>query len=113
METNDPLFNQFPEHDASVSRWLLANNWPVTARHFDPDREVFAWRHDGGDQTRTVRVTKSVMEDYPANKVLALFDATRLSEVLVAHPKKYVVLRERPGGAIGFDVLDGPPGHFP
>jgi hypothetical protein len=109
MEINDPLFNQFPEHDALVSRWFLNNNWPVTLRHFDPDREVLAWRHDGGDQIRTVRVTKSVIEDYPADKVLALFNATRLSEVLVAHPTKYVVLRELSGGSIGFEVLDSPP----
>jgi hypothetical protein len=109
MEIDDPMFNQFREHDALVSGWFLTNNWPVTMRHFDPDREVLAWRHDGIDQIRTVRVTKSVLEDYPADKVLALFVATRLNEVLVAHPKKYVVLRERAGGAIGFDVLDGPP----
>jgi hypothetical protein len=110
MTIDDPIFAHFPEHDAAITAWFSRNGWPVTMRHFDFERDVFAWRHEGRSGDRTIRVTQSTLEDYPADKVIALFDASRLADVLPRNPEKYVILRGQSPGGIAFEILDGPPG---
>jgi len=70
MVINDPMFTQFPEHDAAVSSWFETNGWPITIRHYDFDRAVFAWRHEALGIERTLRATMAVLEDWPGGRCL-------------------------------------------
>lgn len=108
MATNDPMFAQFPLHDALISKWFMSKGWPVTMRHFDVDRGVFAWRHEDGSICRTMRITRTTLEDYPPDMVLKMFAEARLDQVLTLHADKYVVLRRRSTGALGVDILEIP-----
>lgn len=106
---DDPMFAQFPRHDAAISEWFARQGWPVMMRHFDCDRDVFAWRHETATRTRTVRVTQSTLEDYSPDQIIAVFEASRLAEVLPKAFGRYVILRRKGPGSIGFDILDAPP----
>jgi hypothetical protein len=106
---NEPMFSQFPEHDEALSAWFAQQGWPVSSRYFDFHRDVFTWRHEQPSLRCTLRVTHTVLEDYAPDKLIALFDNSRLARLLETKSDKYVILRRRPSGGIGFDILDGPP----
>jgi hypothetical protein len=108
VRIDDSIFTQFPEHDLLITEWFDKNSWPISVRHFDFDREVLAWRHETPALARTIQITKSTLEDYPAASILSLFEATRIAEVMVANPTKYIVLSARSGSGICFDILDKP-----
>ena len=61
------------EHDKEIRRWMKSKGWEVTRTNYSVDREIYAWRHDVRDSTSpTLRISRQVLEDYPAFVVIHL-----------------------------------------
>jgi hypothetical protein len=69
-----------PEHDNEIRRWMKAKGWEVNRTEYDPDRELYIWRHQGQRPERALRITREVLEAYPASAVVA-----HLQRLGVAH----------------------------
>jgi hypothetical protein len=80
---------------------MAAKGWEVTRTHYDFSREIYAWRHDvRGGPSPTLRISRRVLEEYPAFVV-----AHHLEELKVAQ-----AMRARPGARLivvqnGFRVM--------
>ena len=65
-----PTWKPSAEVDQSVREWMKARGWKVTRTNYDPDRKVYAWRHDlrgrrlsipkptGGEQVCSLHVVR-------------------------------------------------------
>ena len=80
------------EQDAAVSDWMAKNGWPVDERHYDFSRELHAWRSHGVKPIVTVWVTRSVVEDWPA-ELTSILDGLNTRSALSQNPKMYTVIR--------------------
>lgn len=83
---------QFPEIDAAVSDWMAREGWPVTMRHFDFDREVLAWRASGSRPPVTLRVSLTVCDDVPPDKLVMFFQGARIADQLRSNPDAYLLV---------------------
>jgi hypothetical protein len=53
--------------DREVRKWMKARGWEVTRVRYDPERQVYAWRHDTRDgPSSTLRI--SMPKPYPGPK---------------------------------------------
>src|SRR6476659_20298 len=53
--------------DREVRNWMKAKGWEVTRVNYDPERKVYAWRHDvRRGSSPTLRISRQVLESYPA-----------------------------------------------
>lgn len=64
------------------------------AHNYDPNREVYAWRHDvRGSPSPTLRISR---QDYPAFAVLYHLDQLKVAQAIRADPAaRLVVLPDR------------------
>ena len=93
------MHTQFPEHDAAISEWLAAHGWPVTIRHYDFNREVFAWRAAEARPPITLRVSQTVCEHVPPHTLTTFFDGAKLADKLTKAPDRYtIVMRDAATG---------------
>ena len=70
---------------------------------------VLAWKHDRLTITRTIRITRAILEDYDPEHLMTLFETTGVASAITAYPGKYVILQHKPSGGVGLDILDAPP----
>src|SRR5687768_8289870 len=102
------MHEQFPQHDAAVSTWLDKQGWTVTWRDYN-DREVFGWKAEGVSPNVTMRITKSVMEDYPPDELTRILERFKTGHRLSGAPSKYTLLRRSKAGHPELLQLDEPP----
>ena len=102
---------QFPVHDEVISAWFAELGWPVTARFIDHGRGVFAWRYapNSGTDSRTLRVTETVLEDVPPIALVEFMRNANVNAVLSRENAKYVLVQRLDNGSTGVRVYDGPP----
>lgn len=61
--------------DEEVRSWMKAKGWEVTRTNYDSERGIYAWRQDvRGGSSPTLRISRRVLEDYPAFVVLYHLD---------------------------------------
>ena len=96
------------KHDAAVSEWMAKQGWPVTRRNYS-DSEVFGWRAEGVRPNITMRITRSVVEDYSPDELTRILDGHRAAQRLAKAPEKYTVLRRSDVGPPELIQLDEPP----
>jgi hypothetical protein len=54
---------------------MKAKGWDVSRVNYDNEREIYAWRHDvRGVPSLTLRISRQVLEGYPAFVVLYHLD---------------------------------------
>lgn len=81
------------EHDWEVRRWMAAKGWPVTRTHYAADREVYAWRHElRGGKPPTLRISKFVLEHYPAFAVIHFLEELGLARHIRQRPEARLVV---------------------
>ena len=80
--------------DENVRQWMRAKGWEVNCRpEYDSGREVYAWRHEvTSDNSPTLRVSRGVLERYPARAILELLDRLRVAAALQACPDCVLVV---------------------
>ena len=109
MPINDSIVAKFAVHDAAITQWFDGHDWPVTDRDFAFDLGVLAWRHDKLKISRTIRITRAILEDYAPEHLMTLFETTGVASAIAAYPGKYVILHRKPSGGVGLAILDAPP----
>ena len=81
------------EHDREVRRWMASKGWPVTATHYSSDREIYAWRHElHGGKSPTLRISRYVLEHYPAFAVIHFLEELRLARHIKKGPEARLVV---------------------
>lgn len=78
------------EHmDREIRRWMKAKGWEVSCRpEYDADREICAWSHEiRGGPSPTLRISRNVLEDYPAFAVLYHLDRLGAARAIRARPE--------------------------
>jgi hypothetical protein len=72
---------------------MKARGWEVTRTNYDSERQVYAWRHDvRGGPSPTLRVSRSVLEQYPAFVVLYHLDQLKVAQAMRARPEARLVV---------------------
>jgi hypothetical protein len=66
---------------------------------YDFEREIYAWRHDvHGGPSPTLRISRPVLDGYPAFVVLYHLDQLKIAQAMRATPAaRLVVVQEGPG----------------
>jgi hypothetical protein len=83
-----PMWKPSEEHDKEIRRWMKLKGWGVTRTNYDPDRQVFAWRHDvRGGPSPTLRISRQVIESYPAFALLYHLDELKVVRAMGVTPK--------------------------
>ena len=96
--------------DRAVRAWMKAKGWNVTRVNYDIDRKVYAWCHDvGGDPPPTLRISRRVLESYPAFVVLYHLDELKVAGTIRAQPKAHVVVAQK-GLTVALDEAHEPQG---
>jgi hypothetical protein len=76
----------------------------VSRTHYDSDREVYAWRHEiPGGKSPTLRVTRHVLEQYPAFVVLYHLDQLKVAQAIRA--RFFVTLSKSRPIEVGFPAI--------
>jgi hypothetical protein len=101
-------FQDYPAASTAIYKWFQDRGWPVTATHHDFERDVFAWRHEAPGFDRTLRVTRRVLEDIPADLIGATLDGLRVADHLERRPEAYTVIVSE-NGSVVIRQLDAPP----
>jgi hypothetical protein len=66
---------------------MEARGWEVTRVNYDPERKVYAWRHDvRGGPSATLRISRQVLESYPAFVIAYHLDQLKVAQAMQAHP---------------------------
>jgi CheY-like chemotaxis protein len=79
--------------DRAVQAWMKAKGWNVSRVNYDIDREVYAWRHDvRGGPSPTLRISRQVLESYPAFVLLYHLDELKVARTILAQPEARLVL---------------------
>ena len=79
--------------DEEVRGWMKAKGWEVTGAEYDFDRKVYAWRHEVRvGKSPTLRISRKVLEDYPAFAVLYHLDTLNVAAAIRARPEAQYVL---------------------
>lgn len=109
MNDTLPAFLPIPEVDAAIADWFGRQGWPVTFRHWDFDRDVFAWRHESLLVSRTLRMSRNTAEDWDTGLILTFLDEAKIAAQLSAHPDKYLLVHNTATGGITATLLDSAP----
>jgi hypothetical protein len=81
------------EHDREIRRWMKSKGWEVTRTNYDFDRRIYAWRHDQpGGKSPTLRISRRVLEDYPAFVVVHHLEQLKVAKAMRARPEAQLVL---------------------
>jgi hypothetical protein len=75
---------------------MEAGGWKVTAVNYDFDREVYAWRHEQrGGNSPTLRISRAVLEDYPAFALMEHLARLRIADAMRQEPgAKFLVAQQ-------------------
>lgn len=84
-----------PDIDENVRHWMKAKGWEVTITNWDSEREVYAWRHEmRGGKSPTLRISRKVLESYPAFVVVHHLDLLKVAAAIRTHPEaRFVVVQ--------------------
>lgn len=75
---------------------MKARGWDVSRTNYDPDREVYAWRHDvRGVPSPTLRISRQVLESYPAFAVLYHLDQLKVAQAMRADPEARLLMLQK------------------
>lgn len=74
---------------------MAAQGWTVNSTEYDPERQVYSWRHEGRrGPCPTLRITRQVLEGFPAFALLYHLDRLKVSAAIRARPDaRYVVVQ--------------------
>jgi hypothetical protein len=82
--------------DEQIRAWMEARGWKVTAVNYDAGREVYAWRHDQrGGNSPTLRITRAVLEDYPAFALMEHIARLRVADAIRREPGATFLVAEQ------------------
>jgi hypothetical protein len=96
FDTFRPMWKPTEEHDKEIRRWMQSKGWEVTRTNYDFDREICAWRHDVRDgPSPTLRISRQVLEDYPAFVVIHHLDQLKVASAMRAYPEAQLVLTQK------------------
>jgi CheY-like chemotaxis protein len=93
-----PPISWKPREDAdrAVRAWMKSKNWEVSSTNYDPEREVYAWRHDvRGGPSFTLRIAQQVLEGYPAFLVRYHLDQLNVAQGIRSQPEAHLVVVQR------------------
>jgi hypothetical protein len=93
------------EHDSQIRGWMKAKGWEVMRTNYDLDREIYAWRHDlRGGPAPTLRISRKVLEGYPAFIVLYHLDHLKVGLAIQARPAAPLAVVQK-GSTVVLDEL--------
>jgi hypothetical protein len=73
------------EVDDKIRDWMRRHGWAVTKAGYDSG--AYAWSHDvKGPLSPTLRISQSVLEDYPAVAILELLDRLNVAAAIRVCP---------------------------
>jgi hypothetical protein len=79
--------------DEKIREWMKAKGWDVTATDYHFDQEIYAWRHQQrGGKSPTLRITRHVLEHFPAFAILHHLDRLKVAAAIRAEPGVRLVL---------------------
>ena len=82
--------------DRAVRTWMKAKGWEVTGTNYDIGREIYAWRHElPAGNSPTLRISRRVLEDYPAFMVLHHLDELKVAQAIRARPEARLVMVQK------------------
>jgi hypothetical protein len=78
---------------------MFLQGWAVNRTQYDPDHELYAWRHQlRRGASRTLRISKEVIELYPASLVVEHLDRLQVAQALEAQPyRRWALVQRGPG----------------
>ena len=84
------------DHDREIRRWMKGKGWEVNRTNYDADRGIYAWRHElRGGKSPTLRISRRVLEDYPAFVVVHHLDELKVAPAMRTQPDaRLVVVQE-------------------
>lgn len=96
--------------DREIRSWMKAEGWEVTVTNWDSERELYAWRHElRGGKSPTLRISRKVLEAYPAFAVLYHLDTLKVAAAIRTRPDvRYVVVQNGSGSAWRSQLLARP-----
>lgn len=100
------MFELPPDKDAAVTAWLLAQGWPVTERHYDVSRSIYAWRCEEFRPVITLWITRNIMDDYSPSELVRTLIFLRVDQKLANAPNKFTIIRTSDAGAPELIQLD-------
>jgi hypothetical protein len=81
------------QHDKQIRRWMESKGWEVTRTNYDPGQQIYAWRHDvRGGPSPTLRISRQVLESYPAFVLLYHLDELKVARAMRAQPEARLVV---------------------
>jgi hypothetical protein len=81
------------DHDKEIRQPMGARGWEVTRTNYDADREIYAWRHElRGGKSPTLRISRRVLESYPAFVLLYHLDQLKVARAMRAQPEARLVV---------------------
>jgi hypothetical protein len=96
LDTFRPMWKPSEEHDKEIRRWMKSIGWEVTRTNYDPDRQVYAWRHDVRNGfSPTLRISRQVIESYPAFALLYHLDELKVARAMRARPEARLVVVQK------------------
>jgi hypothetical protein len=94
------------EQDREIRQWMKAKGWEVTRSHWDSRREIYAWRHDlPSGPSPTLRISRQVLEDYPAFVVVHHLDELKVAREMRVRPEARFAVIQEGSGAVLAEVL--------
>jgi hypothetical protein len=79
---------------------MQGRGWAVNRTEYDPDREIYTWRHQlGRGASRALRISREVLELYPGFAVAEHLRRLRVAQALHAQPHRRWVIVQR-GSAV-------------
>jgi hypothetical protein len=89
------------DRDEQIRDWMKRNGWDVSITNYDFSREVYAWRQErAGGNSPTLRITQSVLEDYPALALPEILDRLNVADAIKAKPTAKLVVAQRDGHTV-------------
>jgi hypothetical protein len=93
--------------DREVRAWMKARGWEVSRVNYDLDREVYAWRHDVRQgPSPTLRISRHVLEAYPAFAVTYHLDQLKVGQAMRARPEARLVVVQN-GSKVTLEEIAG------
>ena len=89
------------DRDEQIRDWMKGKGWDVSITNYDFTKEVYAWRQElPGGKSPTLRITQSVLEDYPAFVIPEILDRLNVAAAIKAEPTAKLVVAQRDGQTV-------------
>ena len=94
--------------DDKIREWMRRRGWPVGRA--GQDSGAYAWTHHAaGRPSMTLRISHSVLEDYPAFAILELLDRLNVAAAMRACPDCRLVIVQRGTRVTLEEIPETPP----